>query len=206
VAIVPIYQSLDETVEPEHTCLIVIDVQNDFRIPSYDQMIARLQKLIATARQCGVFVLYVQNTVLPGLSNSAAEIARRRKLGLTVDVTLAGTQGEKIVPEIRPQEDEPIVHKHRLNAFAGTNLEMLLQIRGVETVIITGVATHGCVTGTSYAAQALNHYVVVVEDCVDSWKPDLHEAALHVLRSTMNYVTSAEAVTQIWRATAKRCS
>jgi nicotinamidase-related amidase len=81
-----------------------------------------------------------------------------------------------------------------------------LQIRGVETVIITGVATHGCVIGTSYAAQALNHYVVVVEDCVDSWKPDLHEAALHVLRSTMNYVTTAEAVTQIWRAAAKRRS
>lgn len=196
----PIYQTLEETVGPAHTALIVIDVQNDFRIASYEPMIARLQRLLVAARSAGVFVVYVQNTVLPGLSNSSAEIARRQKLGLTVDVTLAGSEGEKIVSHLSPEPGEVIVRKHRLNAFAGTSLEMLLQNRGIETVIITGIATHGCVTGTSYAAQGLNHYVVVVEDGVDSWKRDLHEAALHVLRNTMNYVTSAETLIATWTA------
>lgn len=202
MAVMPIYQSLEETVDPMHTALVVIDVQNDFRLPSYDPMIARLQRLLASARQAGLFIVYVQNSVLPGVTNSAAEIARRQKLGLAVDVTIAGSEGEKIIAAISPKPGEVIVRKHRLNAFAGTDLEMLLRNRGIETVVITGVATHGCVTGTSYAAQGLNHYVVVVEDCVDSWKPDLHNAALHVLRNTMNYVTSGETLITAWQRVA----
>ncbi len=200
MALVPIYHTLEDTVKPGNTALIVIDVQNDFRLPSYDPMIGRLQKLIAAARQSGVFVVYIQNTVLPGLSNSAAEIARRQKLGLNVDTTIAGSDGEKIVSELSPRAGDPVIRKHRLNAFAGTDLQMVLQIRGIETLIITGVATHGCVTGTSYAAQGLNYYVVLVEDCVASWQPDLHEAALHVLRNTMNYVTASDTLMQIWLA------
>jgi nicotinamidase-related amidase len=202
VAVVPVYQSLKETVGPAHTALVVIDVQNDFRVSSYEPMIARLQRLLAAGRDAGLFIVYIQNSVLPGVSNSPAEIARRMKLGLPVDVTVAGSDGEKIVAAISPEPGEVIIRKHRLNAFAGTDLEMLLQNRGIETVVITGVATHGCVTGTSYAAQGLNHYVVVVEDCVDSWKPDLHDAALHVLRNTMNYVTSADTLLEIWRPAA----
>jgi nicotinamidase-related amidase len=200
VAVVPVYQSLAETVGATHTALLVIDVQNDFQLPSYDSMIAQLQRLLAAARGAGVFVVYIQNTVLPGLSNSPAEMARRQKLGLPIDVTLFGSDGEKVVEAISPETDELIVRKHRLNAFAGSNLEMLLQNRGIETVVVTGVATHGCVTGTSYAAQGLNYYVVVVEDCVGSWKPDLHDAAVHVLRNTMNYVTSADTLVGIWGA------
>jgi nicotinamidase-related amidase len=202
VAKLPIYQSLEETVDPAHTALVVIDVQNDFCLPTYGPMIARLQRLLDAARNAGLFIVYVQNTVLPGLSNSPAEIARRQKLGLPVEVTLPGSEGEQIVAAISPKPDEVTVRKHRLNAFEGSDLEMLLRSQGTETVVITGVATHGCVTGTSYAAQGLNYYVVVVEDCVESWKQDLHDAALHVLRGTMNYVTSSDTLIRTWKMAA----
>jgi ureidoacrylate peracid hydrolase len=202
VAVTPVYRSLEETVDPAHTALVVIDVQNDFCLPAYSPMIARLQRLLDAARDAGVFVVYIQNCVLPGLSNSPAEIARRQNLGLPVEVTLAGSEGEQIVSAISPRSGEASVRKHRLNAFAGSDLEMLLRSRGIETVVITGIATHGCVTGTSYAAQGHNYYVVVVEDCVESWKQDLHAAALHILRGTMNYVTPAETLTTTWKAAA----
>jgi nicotinamidase-related amidase len=204
MAPLPVYQTLERTVDPAHTALVVIDVQNDFCLPTYGPMIARLQRLLEAARAGGVFIVYIQNSVLPGLSNSPAEIARRQKLGLPVEVSVAGTTGEQIVPAISPKSGEVTVRKHRLNAFAGSDLEMLLRNRAIETVVITGVATHGCVTGTSYAAQGLNYYVVVVEDCVDSWKQDLNEAALHVLRNTMNYVTSSEVLISTWNTAAAR--
>jgi len=117
VAVVPVYNTLEETVGAGHAALIVIDVQNDFRVPAYDAMIARLEKLLVVARENGVLVIYVKNSVLPGLSNSSAEIARRRKLGLSVDVTVAGSEGEKIVSALAPQPGEAVVRKHRLNAF-----------------------------------------------------------------------------------------
>ena len=197
-------EALTDIVNPAHSALLVIDVQNDLCPPEYKPTIARLERLLAAAREAGVFIVYIQNTVLPGVSNSPAEIARRRKLGLAVEVTLSGTEGERFVDLIAPKPSDLVVRKHRLNAFEGTNLEMLLRNRGVETVIITGVATHGCVTGTCYAAQGLNYYVVVAEDCVDSWKADLHEAAMHVLRNTMNQVTSADTLAHTWSAAGAR--
>lgn len=193
-------ETLADIVNPAHTALLIVDVQNDLCPPEYKPMIARLERLLAAAREAGVFIVYIQNTVLPGASNSPSEIARRRKLGLAVEVTLSGSEGERFVDLIAPKPSDLVVRKHRLNSFEGTNLDMLLRNRGIETVIITGGATHGCVTGTSYAAQGLNYYVVVVEDCVDSWKPDLHEAAMHVLRNTMNEVTSADTLTHTWLA------
>lgn len=202
VAPLPVYQSLEKTVDPAHTALVVIDVQNDLCLPAYGPMIARLQRLLDAARAAGLFIVYIQNSVLPGLSNSPAEVARRQKLSLPVEVTVAGSAGEQIVAAISPKSGEVTVRKHRLNAFAGSDLEMLLRNQGIETVVITGVATHGCVTGTSYAAQGLNYYVVVVEDCVDSWKQDLNDAALHVLRSTMNYVTSSDTLIRTWKTAA----
>jgi ureidoacrylate peracid hydrolase len=200
VAVLPVYQSLEHTVQPDHTALVIIDVQNDICPPAYEPTVARLRRLLDAARAAGLFIVYIQNSVVPGLSNSPAEVARRQNLGLPVEVTLAGSHGEQIVAALAPQPDEVVVRKHRLNAFEGSDLDMLLRNRGIETVVITGVATHGCVTGTSYAAQGRNYYVVVVEDCVDSWKQDLHDAALHVLRSTMNYVTSADTLIGIWQA------
>ena len=204
MAALSVYRTLEQTVDPAHSALVIIDVQNDLCLPGYGPTIVRLQRLLEAARAAGLFIVYIQNSVLPGLSNSPAEIARRQNLGLPVEVTVAGTDGEQIVAAIAPKPGEPIVRKHRLNAFAGSDLEMLLRSRGIETVIVTGVATHGCVTGTSYAAQGLNYYVVVVEDCVDSWKKDLNDAALHVLRGTMNFLTSADRLIGIWKGAGGR--
>ena len=194
----PVRETLAQMVNPTHTALLVIDVQNDLYAPSYEPAITRLAGLLDAARKAGVFIVYIQNSVLPGLSNSPSEIARRRKLRLPVEVTLFGSEGERFVKAIAPRESDVVVRKHRLNAFEGTDLDMLLRNCEIETVVCTGVATHGCVTGTSYAAQGRDYYVVVVEDCVDSWQQDLHQATLHVLRHTMNEVTRAAALVDAW--------
>ena len=92
-------------------------------------MIARLQRLLV-ARDTGLLVIYVQNSVLPELSNSPSEISRRRRLGLPLDITLAGSKGEQIVAAIAPRPDEISVRKHRLNAFAGTDLTCCYEAGG----------------------------------------------------------------------------
>jgi ureidoacrylate peracid hydrolase len=194
----PVKETLAQIVDPAHTALLVIDVQNDLCVPSYEPAITRLAGLLDAARKAGVFIVYIQNSVLPGLSNSSSEISRRRKLGLPEEVTLFGSEGERFVKAIAPREGDVVVRKHRLSAFEGTDLEMLLRNRGIETIVCTGVATHGCVTGTSYAAQGRDYYVVVVEDCVESWQQDLHQATLHVLRHTMNEVTPAAVLVDAW--------
>jgi nicotinamidase-related amidase len=197
-----IYDTLEATVDPAHTALLVTDVQNDFcRDEPRQAMIPHIARLLEVARHRGVEVVYIQNTVLPdGLSDSPADLARRRKLGIDTNVTIDGTWGQQIVDQLAPRPKDPVVRKHRLSGFIGTTLDILLRSRGIETIVCTGTATHGCVINTAYAAIAHNYYVVVVEDCVASWRQDLHESALFLMRSTVNYVVSSDELIRTWEA------
>jgi nicotinamidase-related amidase len=186
-------------IRPEKTALVVIDVQRDFVKPPMRPMVDALAALLAKARSAGVFVVYVQNVVMKhGLSHTPAETIRRQNLGLALEVTVEGTKGQEFVDEIAPQPRDPVVRKLRLDAFHGTNLDTLLRARKIETLLITGIATHGCVTGTSYAAQARDNNVIVVRDCVTTWSDELQESALRVLGGTMTALADSSAIAACW--------
>ena len=186
-------------VQPGRAALLVIDVQKDFVKPPMQPMVDALAALLAEARAAGLFVVYVQNFVMRnGLSHTPAETVRRGNVGLAMEVTVDGTQGQEFVDDIAPQADDPVIRKLRLDSFYGTNLETVLRARKIETVLITGVATHGCVTGTSYAAQARDFNVIVVNDCVATWSDELHQSALRVLGGTMAGVVDSASLAGAW--------
>ena len=192
-------ESIVPLVQPPRAALLVIDVQKDFVTAPMQPMLRALAELLARARDAGVMIVYVQNFVMKnGQSHTPAERTRRGKLGLPMEVTVDGTPGQEFVDEIAPQAGEPVVRKLRLNAFHGTHLETLLRAHNIETVLITGVATHGCVTGTSYAAQARDFTVVVIDDCVATWSDELHESALRVLGGTMTAVIDSSTLAECW--------
>jgi nicotinamidase-related amidase len=192
-------ETLESIIKPAHTALLVIDVQNDFYIPKWEEMLPRLKRVIEAARSAGTFIVYIQNVVLLNeLSNSPADVARRRKHNMKAAVTVDGTWGCQIAKQIAPQPDDPVIRKHRMNSFLGTSLDLLLRNRGIKTVVCTGTATHGCVINTAYAAVMSDYYVVVVEDCVSAGQLDLHEASLVLLKNAMHYVIDAAEVIDIW--------
>jgi nicotinamidase-related amidase len=197
---VPVHNSLREIVGSSHTALLVIDVQKDLCFPEYAPLYPRLRELIDAARGAGVFVVYVQNIVLAGgASQSSSEYSRRTHLGMRHEYTMDGTPGAQFMDQIAPNASDPIVRKHRLNSFEGTSLDLVLRSRGIETIICTGVATHGCIISTSYAALGLDYYVVVVSDCVASWRPELHDASLLVMRNTMHRVGTSAEIIEAWQ-------
>jgi ureidoacrylate peracid hydrolase len=194
-------------VQPGRAALLVIDVQKDFVKPPMQPMVDALATLLAKARAAGVFVVYVQNFVMKnGMTHTPAEILRRGNVGLAMEVTVDGTQGQDFVDDIAPQPNDPVIRKLRLDSFYGTNLETLLRARKIETVLITGVATHGCVTGTSYAAQARDFHVIVVKDCVATWSDELHQSALRVLEGTMAGVVDSVTLAGAWSQQRQRAN
>jgi nicotinamidase-related amidase len=197
----PVHHTLEEIVAAPHSALLVIDVQRDLCPPEYAPMYPRLRNVIDAAHRAGVYVVYVQNLVLrDGASQSNSETSRRTHLGMKLVYTVEGTPGAAFVDQIAPGEHDPVVRKHRLNSFEGTDLNLVLRARGIQTIICTGVATHGCVISTSYAAIALDYYVVVVSDCVASWKQDLHDASLLVMRNTMHRVVDSDELISVWES------
>ena len=199
--VMPVREALHDVVNPDHSALLVIDVQNDFRTEDWATMLPRLESLIAAARNAGVFVVYIQNTVLADhLSSSSSEIARRKKLGMKSHVTVDGTWGERIVDELAPRPGDPVIRKHRMSSFFGTSLDRLLRNHGIEAVVCAGVATHGCVLNTAYSAVASDYYVVVAEDCVGSGRRDLHDTALFLMKNAMHDVVDSSQLISAWGA------
>ena len=191
--------SLDDVIDPSACAVLVIDMQKDLLHPNYAKTIEHIAALVASARAAGCYVVYVKNRVLDrDQSSSTAERTRRLRLGLNLNVTMDGTEGQEVVDELKPLAGDPVVFKHRLDAFHGTSLDMLLRVRGVSTVIITGVATHGCVTATSYASQSRDYNVVVARDCVASWDQSVHEACIKVLESVMGFVADSTEIVKRW--------
>lgn len=202
---VPIQEKLEDAIDPARAALLVIDVQNDLCRGDAQVILPRLQRLLAVSRETGVFSVYMQNTMtVDGSSQSSSEIARRKKWGMRPQVTVDGTLGQQIIEQIAPRPTDPIVRKHRMSAFHGTSLDLLLRNRRIETVICTGVATQGCVLSTAYSALARDFYVVVVEDCVASGSQECHDLSLTLMKKVLHYVVDSEQIIRIWQSEGSR--
>ena len=70
-----------------------------------------------------------------------------------------------IHPTVAPQADDVVVTKHRINAFAGTDLEMILRAKEIDTLILFGIATSGVVLSTFLHASDEDYRLIIVKDC-----------------------------------------
>jgi nicotinamidase-related amidase len=212
-----VYTELAELVDPAHSALLVVDMQRDFceaggafdelgvDISMYPPLIPRIARVIAGARAAGVHVIFIQMTVLPGrLSESPAQIRFNLRLHLTshgevepLRYAADGSVGQEILPELAPCEGDLVVKKYRSSGFWGTNLDMLLRSNGIESVVVTGCTTEGCVESTARDALFNDYYVVIVEDCVASDDPAQHEASLLLMRHRFDMASSQE-VLRVW--------
>lgn len=213
-----VYTTLAELVDQRHTALIVVDMQNDFckagwafdrlgiDLSMYPPMLPHLSRLLAGARSIGVPVIYIQMTVLPGrISESPAQIRFNMRLHLASHgatqpllYTIEGTPGQEIIEELAPEPGDLVVRKYRSSGFWGTNLDMLLRSNGIETVIVTGCTTEGCVESTARDALFNDYYVVLPEDCVASDDPRQHEASLFLMRHRFDVVSSGD-ILSTWK-------
>jgi nicotinamidase-related amidase len=214
-----VYTELDELVAPPHTALLVIDMQRDFidaggafatlgiDLSMYESVRPAVARLLGHARRSGILVIHVQNTALPErMSDSPAQIrfnlrmhGRARRDGPPLTYTLPGTPGHEFIEEASPAPGELVVRKYRSSGFWGTNLSMLLRSNGIETVVIAGCTTEGCVESTARDALFNDHYVVIAEDCVGSDDPAQHDASLLLMRHRFDLATAGQ-IAASWAA------
>jgi nicotinamidase-related amidase len=213
-----VYSTLEELIEPEHTALLVVDMQRDFCLPGgafdqqgvdismYPDMVPKLARLLRAAREVRITVIFIQMTVLPGgRSESPAQIRFNMRMHLEdreqmkpLWYTIDGTLGQEIIPELAPAEGDLVVRKYRSSGFWGTNLDMLLRSNGLQTLVVTGCTTEGCVESTARDAQFNDYHVVIAEDCVASDDREQHEASLLLMRHRFDVVASDEVI-GTWR-------
>ena len=215
----PMYTSLEEVVDPAHTALIIVDMQNDLVSlerpsaqpgsppPSARRIIPPLQTLIAAGREAGVRIVYIMfaNDVNRASASPAwiyyseRESPTHGTFASNLTVCVEGTWGQQIIPELEPQPGDFIVEKRRLGGFWKTELDMVLRANGIESVVVTGTATSGCVYDTAMGAFAHDYYTVIAPDCISGGDGFLHELGMALMLDRFDGPSSEEVITA-WAA------
>lgn len=205
-----LFESLEEMADPKHTALLVVDPQNDFCAPNgifgqhgynmapIQKMLPHLIQFVKDARRLGYYIVWIQQTTLPnGMSDSPAWLAFKTRNGKNPEYTIDGTWGQQFADGLVPEPGEPVVQKFRSSAFVNTTLDLILKARGIQTVIATGVMSHGCVEATARHASYLDYYVVFLSDCVASANEELYANGIKLMRFYFPVVTSSEFVQRL---------
>ncbi len=197
-----IYETLGEIVTPEHTALIVWDVQNALvnSIFNKKEFLTNLKVLIQKAREKGISIIYTKITPLPPDYNSSWSIyMMMRRYGIKDPAKLpeflkAGSSDADIPDDVAPSHNDLVINKHTASIFIGTHVEYMLRNKGIDTVVFTGISTEFGVASSARDASNRGFYPVVAEDCVSSMDKEMHEASLKILSRLCIVVPSAEII------------
>lgn len=208
---------LRRKLQPATSALVTIDVQNDFCAPGgvmdlegadlapVERALPNLKALLGSARAAGVHVVHVRNAYSTPdgryLSEPFLDVATRRLAGralTSVPLCEVGSWGADHADGFAPAAGEPVVTKHRYSGFHQTDLELLLRVRGVTTVIPCGVATNVCVESTARDAFMRDFHVIFPSDASATYFPAAHEATLATIGVHFGEVVTTGEVIDLW--------
>ncbi|MGA8088961.1 MAG: cysteine hydrolase [Terracidiphilus sp.] len=178
------------------TAILALDCQAgivSIYVQPPEEFLKRASSVLAAARQAGMTVIQVQ----VGFRPSLPEVSSRNKLfaGLKANVQhqqlFQGAAGA-IHPALGPEPEDIVVTKHRVSAFTGTDLEMLLRANEIETLVLFGIATSGVVLSTLVHAFDSDYRTIVIGDCCADRDMELHSALLDHLFPKRGEVLTAD--------------
>lgn len=186
----------------ERVAILVIDMQHDFidedgPIPCHGarSIVPKLRELLDFARGSQIPIIYTQEVH----RSSKVDFGRELDYGETLHC-VEGSKGVEIIPDLCPQGTDYVLVKRRYSGFFATDLDLLLKGLGVDTVVITGVATDVCVRATAQDAMQHDYRVVVPRECVAGTNADRHEAALENIAYVFGKVQALSEVLKALRA------
>jgi biuret amidohydrolase len=201
-----------------HLALVIIDMQRDFLEPGgfgdalgndvsrLQSIVPSLSKLLNTFRDRQLPVIHTQECHKSDLSDCPPSKLIRGKGSLTIGdpgsmgrILIQGEPGNQIIPQLAPLPDEIVILKPGKGAFYNTELQSLLQSRGITHLLITGVTTEVCVQTTMREANDRGYECLLVEDCTESYFPEFKQSTLEMVRAQggiVGWTGTAEAVLQ----------
>ncbi len=185
---------LKEIVSPEKTALLVWDVQKMLvnSIYNTDTFLVNLKKVIESAREKGITIMYSKITLLSGKFESPV-----RKFLWQNRPSLLSSSPEGFDLVIEPNKDEIVIPKNTASIFIGTNFELMLRNAGITTILFTGIATEIGVESSARDASNRGFFPVIITDAVSSRNEDAHNRSLENLKNMMILLKSDELIS-LW--------
>jgi nicotinamidase-related amidase len=183
-----------------NSALLVMDVQNGIvdRVAEQSEgLLATLGVATAAARSAAVPVIYVRVAFRRG----APEVSPRNRAFSAVAESGAMVdedESTQIHPAVAPEPGDVVVIKKRVSAFTGSDLEVVLRGLGVDSLVLTGIATSGVVLSTLRQAADLDYDLTVLSDACADGDPEVHRVLLEkVFPRQAAVVTTAAWVEQL---------
>ncbi|MBP5979819.1 MAG: isochorismatase family protein [Halomonas sp.] len=177
--------------------LLVVDFMQGYVLeesplyaPGVVEAVANMPPLLEAARQSGTPVIHTNilyhapDQVDGGIWVKKSPVMR---------AMVAGNPFAEFCAEVVPDSTEPVITKQYASAFFGTSLASMLVAMDVDTIIVTGCSTSGCIRATAVDGLQYGFRVMVVRDCVGDRHPDPHEANLFDIDSKYGDVIDRQA-------------
>lgn len=188
-------ENAEEILRNTKVAVLAIDIQNDFVHPEghfakndknidlMRKIIPNVKEFLAKTRKYDMPIIYIQQTTLPNGKSDSSSWLKLKTRNKKPNYAMEESWGQKIIDEIKPKSNDLIVKKFRPDAFVNTSLNQILRCCEIETLIIMGVTTQGCVESTLRGASYHDYYTIVVEDCVASVDEIMHLNSLNFMKS-----------------------
>lgn len=167
--------------------LIVIDFVNAYVKPGsplcadYEAQRLACIELLAAARKAGIFIVHTNLSYEPGGADGGIffkKLPALRCFEQGVHPELVG-----FVTGLEPLPTETVITKQYASAFFNTPLDAMLRERGIDTLLISGVSTSGCIRATAVDCVQHGFIPIVVRDAVGDRNPASHEVNLFDLQA-----------------------
>jgi len=183
------------SITPAHTALLSMDCQTGlvsiYAKEDKDAFLTRAASALNHARARGMTIIHVQVGFRPGLP----EVSSRNVLFGAIKSSekhqslFQGPLGA-IPSVIAPKEGEIVITKHRVSAFTGTDLAMILRANDIDTLVLYGVSTSGVVLSTLLEAADADYRLVVIKDCCADLDSQVHDCLIQKFFPTRASVLS----------------
>jgi nicotinamidase-related amidase len=183
--------------ERAHTAVLSMDMQNGI-VAAYAAadpgFIPRAAEVLRRCRTAELPVIHIQ----VGFRAGFPEISPRNPLFGAIRSSERHQQlfqgnNSAIHSDLGPEANDIVVTKHRVSAFAGTDLETILRSHDIDTLVLFGIATSGVVLSTLLEASDADYRMVVLRDCCADLDPEVHACLLDkVFARRATVITAAE--------------
>ena len=182
--------------DPSRSALLSMDLQAgivSIYTSGNSELVSRAALLLDHGRHAGMMVIHVKVEFRRGLPeiNSRNKLLGALKASPNHQRLFEGPTGS-FHSDVAPIEGDIVVTKSRVNAFAGTDLELLLRARDIHTLVMFGIATSGVVLATALHAADNDYRLFIVKDCCADLDAAVHDCLVEKLLPKCAMVLSAE--------------